>query len=240
MPKPSCNAGLTVTDFNGTGYNGPIHMSGGATVSLLGCTFSNNNITADEGNEQLPTPERFIPVIGVIDVSIYDIEDSPPAQRQDTIVRLQDVAFIDNDMNEIVIAQSSYKEFEGLIYSDEERRVSLKEFVEAEHYLNETTLPFEAAPADRQGITATTPWFQSTQEVCFFPAMSACFAFQAPSEGGRSWHSTHVGRLHATLCIYKSKKCRSFVSLGATAWDVVPLLLAILDTIVFLVVTHVM
>jgi hypothetical protein len=151
-----CCAGVSVTDFYG--FQQPaMTVNGGATVTLEECVFIDN--LAAIRNE---TAEYF------------EFEVAAIAQRQDTIIRLQNCEFGDGFfavelITDLTSENSPYSEV--LVISDpydDGLKVSHKVKEDDYDFNNSTeysTVDALTVPAARRGIESTSPWFQRVQKV---------------------------------------------------------------------------
>lgn len=130
-----------------------LSISNGATVTLVGCSVLDNRITGTQLDDAVISVEAVDP-------------DNTFSQQQDTILRLQQCSFGDNDSDHVLVSESGsaiHSEYEAFIFSDVSREVH--QYI-AEDILLTSTQPLVDAPISRPGITATSSWFVTTQEVC--------------------------------------------------------------------------
>jgi hypothetical protein len=125
--------------------------SDGATVRLVGCSFTGN------------TPDTAVLL------ALAVAPEEPDAQDQDTIVRLLQPTFTDNVAEQQLITfQGKYliftfSEFAARIYSDVTHEVI--HITDGKNKSEGFTEPLSAAPAARQGITGSSDWLQMTRKV---------------------------------------------------------------------------
>jgi hypothetical protein len=132
-------------------------ISEGATVTLVGCSFIDSTITS---------PYPFSAVLSANAVNLYK-----SAHTQDTIVRLEQCTFSGNKADSVLLTYEGNVNFAAhfaFIYSDTHTHKVLHVTVDDDGAINRTEAPakpLSTAPADREGITSTSPWLQSVQQV---------------------------------------------------------------------------
>jgi hypothetical protein len=154
------SAGLTSSYFGGD--QAAMMVTDGATVTLVECSFINNTINSTFLNS------------AVLSVNAVD-PSQVLAQSQDTIVRLQQCSFTNNVADALIVTTKGgdFSDFSALVYSD-------AVFDVVTLYINSVTQnvtePLSAAPPGRPGITGTSPWLRSAQQVRFSDAscLSTC------------------------------------------------------------------
>jgi hypothetical protein len=129
----------------------------GATVTLVGCSFINSTTTS---------PYPFSAVLSANAVNLYK-----SAQTQDTIVRLEQCTFSGNKADSVLVTYEgsvNYAAHFAFIYSDSITHKVLHVTVDDDGAINRTEAParpLSTAPADRKGITSSSPWLQTVQQV---------------------------------------------------------------------------
>jgi hypothetical protein len=148
-------AGLTISHFAG---DAAAVVDGGATVTLVECTFIENSITGFYSNSAA--------------LSVNNIGPHRDALLQDTIVRLENCTFTRNVADNLLLARVGGEESSPLasahIYSDNTTQMVV--WVNGSNEIVGHAEPLTALPASRQGINGTSEWFQRVQKV-----ISPCF-----------------------------------------------------------------
>lgn len=143
------DAGVHVIDFSTT--ETAMAIINGATVTLADCSFARNIINATFQNSAIIVVNAVVP-------------DIPDKQDQDTILRMQQMSFIDNTAPSIIASATQvvpFLDFDVAVYSDEKMKVYA---VSASPFID-TTLSLDEAPASRPGVDASSSWFLNMQEV---------------------------------------------------------------------------
>jgi hypothetical protein len=126
----------------------------GATASLVRCSFAGNKITDEEINS------------AILSVNAVDSSDAR-AQLQDTIVRLHQCTFRDIEDNLLLTnrGSDSFDAYAAHVYSDNTSLEVLRVSDNGDDTAQGFAEPLSAAPARRQGLTGTSAWLQSIQQV---------------------------------------------------------------------------
>jgi hypothetical protein len=131
----------------------------GATVTLVGCSFIDSIIHS-------PLPFSAVLSVCAVNVEYHD------AQLQDTIVRLEQCTFSGNDADNVLATYKgnvNFAAYSAIIFSDTITHKVLQVTVDDDDAINRTEAParpLSTAPAGREGITSTSPWLHSVQQVC--------------------------------------------------------------------------
>jgi hypothetical protein len=152
------SAGMTSLDFGGD--TSVMYASDGATVTLIGCSFIGNTINGTISNS------------AIFSINAVNLE-TPHKQLQDTIVRLEQCSFTDNVAGGLLVTYMDYPftEFSALTYSDITFDVMA---FQGNSWTQSMTKPLSATPSGRLGISSTSPWLQSAQQVCSSGGSSLC------------------------------------------------------------------
>jgi hypothetical protein len=158
-------AGVTFANF--TSDTSVIWVGYGATVTMVGCTFTDNWISGESIYR------------AIINVNAVD-PTKASAQPQDTIVRMENCTFTagNNAENHVVTINDSKlysaetcewnvdETHSALLFSDDELVVLHVSGDPPNQTLGTSDL-LSKAPAERPGITRASPWFNSVQVRCF-------------------------------------------------------------------------
>lgn len=121
-----------------------MYITNGATVTLVNSEFTRNTVNSNQA---------LIQVAGV-------------QTENPNILRLQNVSLTDNAVSQLLEVDANISP-EVQIFSDELRAVEYDSSVASTSTSFNSTLPLSEAPADRPGITASSPWLVDTQMVRF-------------------------------------------------------------------------
>jgi hypothetical protein len=150
-------AGLTIAHFSGSFA---AWVGGGATVTFVGCNFTENSI------RQTHLSSAVLSVEGSVD----RVRNS---QLQDTIVFLENCTFTRNVAQQLLVISANKDGFSALdyaqIYSDNITQMVVT-YNGGNTGVEDNAEPLTRVPAGRHGINGTSEWFQRIQKVC-----SPCF-----------------------------------------------------------------
>jgi hypothetical protein len=148
-------AGVLIAAF--LGVSGMI-ITNGATVTLVESSFVNITII-------LSYPDSAVLSVNAVH------RHSSNAQLQDTIVRLEQCTFSGNTAETVLKTYKGnvdYSAYSAFIFSDTLPHEVLQVTVGDDDLINKTEAPakpLSTAPAGREGISRSSPWFQSVQKV---------------------------------------------------------------------------